>query len=234
MNNVAKMVMLSKGKDDMKSYRYEPEDRFTDRRGRPHYDNGRFAPRSEGDMWIEGNYRRDYEQPENRREQKRDYPSYNYETPHMNKIGFSVDGEMERKHEVDHDYKTKVNYPHSDEMRSRSGKTEMGGAHTKGVKPLTRETAEEWVRKLQNEDGTSGAHWNFDQTKQVITQKGLDCDPVEFFVAMNMMYSDYGKVAKKMGVNNLDFYVDMAKAFLDDKDAAEDKLARYYEYVVQA
>ncbi len=56
----------------------------------------------------------------------------------------------------------------------------------------------------------------------------------EFFVAMNMMYSDYCKVFRKFGVGDkVDFYACMAKAFLDDKDAHTDKLARYYEYVVK-
>ena len=45
-------------------------------------------------------------------------------------------------------------------------------------------------------------------------------------------YSDYYKVAKKFNVNNTEFYADLAEAFLRDKDAADDKLMRYYEYVV--
>ena len=51
---------------------------------------------------------------------------------------------------------------------------------------------------------------------------------------LNMIYSDYVKVAKKFNVgSNIDFYVDMAKAFLDDKDAGPDKLTKYYQYVVR-
>ena len=50
---------------------------------------------------------------------------------------------------------------------------------------------------------------------------------------MNMVYSDYSKVAKKLNVSNIDFYAEIAKAFLDDQDAAPDKLARYYEFVVK-
>ena len=45
---------------------------------------------------------------------------------------------------------------------------------------------------------------------------------------MNMMYSDYCRVAEKVGASSLDFYAYMAKAFLDDRDAAPNKLARYY------
>lgn len=39
----------------------------------------------------------------------------------------------------------------------------------------------------------------------------------------------------KVNANNMDFYVYMAKAFLEDKDARNqggEKLARYHEYVV--
>ena len=48
------------------------------------------------------------------------------------------------------------------------------------------------------------------------------------------MYSDYVKASKKHGVGgNMDYYVDMALAWLDDKDAVEDKAAAYYRYVVK-
>lgn len=92
--------------------------------------------------------------------------------------------------------------------------------------------AEKRASKMQNEDGTQGPHWTMELTKQVQAQQSIECDPIEFFLAMNMMYSDYVKVAKKLGVNNVDFYSCMAKAFLDDKDAGPDKLERYFEYVV--
>ena len=53
-------------------------------------------------------------------------------------------------------------------------------------------------------------------------------------MAINLIYSDFSPVAKKHGVGgNLDFYVDMAKAFLEDKDAGPNKIARYYECVVK-
>lgn len=59
-------------------------------------------------------------------------------------------------------------------------------------------------------------------------------DPLKFWLALNLMYSDYSKVAKKHNVGgSIDFYVDMAKAFLDDKDAGPDKLAKYYRFVVK-
>ena len=99
--------------------------------------------------------------------------------------------------------------------------------------PLTREQAVCWVAAMENADGTHGGHWTMDQTEQVRKQKSLSCDPVMFYAAMNMMYSDYCKVAEKFNAAGPDFYVCMAKAFLDDKDAAPNKLARYYRSIVE-
>lgn len=44
----------------------------------------------------------------------------------------------------------------------------------------------------------------------------------------------YCKVAEEYGVGDKsDFYADMAKAFLMDKDAGDGKLAKYYRHVVE-
>jgi hypothetical protein len=141
------------------------------------------------------------------------YPGPNYPPPvyeRMNQIGFASHDGSERNnlHMI------------------------RGGSSQHGMK-LDEETAHEWMENLRNEDGTKGPHWTKEQTTQVMKQKGIDCDPVEFWVAMNAMYSDYFNVAKKMNVNNIDFYTHMAKAFIDDKDAGEGKLMRYYEAVVE-
>lgn len=98
---------------------------------------------------------------------------------------------------------------------------------------LDEETAKEWTQRMENADGTKGPHWSVDQVKQVAAQKNISEDPLDFWVAINMMYSDYCVMAKKHNVNTVDFYVDMAKAFLDDKDAKPDKLGRYYHAVVK-
>ena len=260
MNNVARMVMLAKGKEgggnryemndrgmrggyEMNQYRYEPENRFTDRRGRPHYDNGRFAPRNEGQYRMDGNYRSEYEpmygeydggRDPLEREKKYRPPFTDPLASPMNKIGFSVGGEMERIHEMPHHQTHEKEYPFAEEMGWRSGKMEKGKAGGMSVMPITKETATQWVRSMQNEDGSMGAHWSYEQVKQLMAQKGIDCDPAEFYATINMLYSDYGKVAKKLNIIHPDYWLEMAKAFLEDKDAPEDKLARYYKYIVQA
>ena len=127
-----------------------------------------------------------------------------------------------------------------DEMQPRNGASAMSGRTTSSgygsgseYMPMTKQMAMEWTQSMENEDGTKGPHWSMEQAKTVMAQKGIECDPLEFWVALNAMYSDYMPVAKKLGVNNMDFYTQMAKAFLDDKDALPDKLARYYEYIVK-
>lgn len=101
-------------------------------------------------------------------------------------------------------------------------------------KRLTKSGAEMWVKHMQNSDGSSGAHWDYNQTEQVRQQKGYKCDPVAFYAAMNMMYSDYCQAARDIGCNTVDFYAAMAKAFLEDADAPSDKIERYAECVAGA
>lgn len=104
-------------------------------------------------------------------------------------------------------------------------------------KPFSKTMAEEWANKMQNVDGTVGPHWTFDQAKQVMEQKEISGSTLDFWVSLNMAYSDYGNVARKLGVNVVDFCAEIAEAFLNDKDAVggggSEKLSRYYEYVVK-
>lgn len=102
-----------------------------------------------------------------------------------------------------------------------------------GMGKMDKKQAENWTRHMKNEDGSMGAKWTFDEVKKVMQQNNVDCDPVEFYATMNMLYSDYGKVFKKHDVATMQFYVDMAKAFLDDEDAVKNKLEQYYRYVVK-
>ena len=114
----------------------------------------------------------------------------------------------------------------------RQGAHEDGWvAHEGGVHSMDKQDAESWVDRMKNADGSIGAHWPMDKTEQVRAQRGIGCDPVEFWVAMNMMYSDYCEAAKKNNASTVDFFADMAKAFLDDADAQPDKLALYHKYV---
>lgn len=98
---------------------------------------------------------------------------------------------------------------------------------------LTMQEAEEWVGHMENVDGSTGAYWPMSQTEQIRAQHEISCGPVEFWVAINMMYSDYCGAAKKNSVNTVAFYASMAEAFLNDPDAKPDKLARYYRCIAE-
>jgi len=212
------------------------ESRFRDRRGREHYDNGRYAPRNEWEAYIVGNNMenrgmesRNMEnnyRTENREGSSSGRGGARSEAPRMNRIGFNTGTEMRS------DYKTRIDAPVWNEGSNMKG-GEMSKGHASSMAMLNDQTAHEWMENLKNADGTTGPHFSKEQVKGMMNQKSVNADPLELWVAMNMFYSDYCKVAKKLNVNNVNFYMDMACAFLDDEDAVDDKLAAYYECIVK-
>ena len=95
---------------------------------------------------------------------------------------------------------------------------------------FTEDDAKAWTAKMENEDGTTGPHWTMGQTDAVANITGVSVKSCIWWAAMNMMYSDYCEVAAKYGVGTTEFYADMAKAFLFDRDAGgpRAKMAAYY------
>lgn len=148
----------------------------------------------------------------------RQYPPPMYDYSPERRIGFG--GNSETK---------------GDRSESNSRNIQFYGSHhdNRHSEGVTKEKAHEWVKQMKNSDGSTGAHWDMAQTNSLKERHGINIDPVEFYVAVNMMYSDYCGIAKKYGVDNADFYAHMAKAFLDDKDAGPDKLERYFDEVVK-
>lgn len=203
----------------------EIENRFRDRRGREHYDNGRYAPvRSGYDGGAMGGY--DDERMTDRMPPVYDTGTgYRYDGGGNRMIGFAG-GEMRSNYRMD------ASHQNRDEMEHRTS-TKKPGHSGSDVQPMNREKAQQWVRKMKNADGSTGEHWTYDQTTQVMKQRNIDCEPAEFYAAMNMLWSDYGKVAEKFGVSNVEYWAELSKAFLMDKDAEEDKLALYYECIVR-
>lgn len=98
-----------------------------------------------------------------------------------------------------------------------------------------RATAMQWAAAMRNADGTTGPHWTMGQTDAVANVAGVHEKSCVWWTAMNMMYSDYYGVAAKYGLDRPEFYADLAKAFLMDKDAGgpEAKMAGYYHGVVK-
>ena len=260
-----KMLLISgRGNDrDMESNR--------DRRGREHYETGRYAPRNNYDG-MEDNYpmrenygmENRYDDMESRRRYSRDsrgrfrsdggysrmgdddwmednhrkrnrgeemeagwYPNRPFPVyeggERMNQIGFNAGNEFPSS-----------NYSMDATYGGNSPNDERQAGYSAGSSDkLTKELAEEWTREMKNEDGTKGPHWTMEQAKQVMAQRGVSCDPIEFWAVLNMMYSDYCAVFKKHNVNKMDLYVDLACAWINDKDAQHGKTARYFEEIVK-
>lgn len=113
---------------------------------------------------------------------------------------------------------------------------QMGHAEYAGDKEhLSREEAEKWVRGMKSEDGKTGGRWPLHEIKQYAANFGIQGEDkvVEFFAVMNALATDYGKVAKKHGVDKVDFWADLAKAFIHDKDAVPGKVKMYYECIAK-
>lgn len=122
----------------------------------------------------------------------------------------------------------------------RGGRRRRRDYGNEDLEYFTLEDIEGWKHEMVNDDGTRGEHFTKDQVEQTAHQLGMKMDEVGgdkvFCLAMNMMYSDYCKVAQKFGVDRPDFYAELAKAFLKDKDFdgdPEEKLYLYYKCIVE-
>jgi hypothetical protein len=71
-----------------------------------------------------------------------------------------------------------------------------------------------------------------EQTTKAMHARKLHCDPVEYWVIVNAMRSDYPKLAAKYGVDHMDFFADMAVEWLEDEDARPGKAENYWKCVV--
>ena len=139
-------------------------------------------------------------------------------------IGFRMEEDMSR-------YRSDAGYPRMNESEHRRSQMDKGHAEGKGMMKLDKKLAEEWVNKLKG--AGKGQKWSMEQVKKIMEQLGLEVDPLEAYVTMNMLYSDFADVARKYGLRPEDFFADLAEAWLQDEDAeAEDKLMAYYECVV--
>lgn len=104
---------------------------------------------------------------------------------------------------------------------------------------MSHKDIEKWKKHLKNQDGTTGEHFKHDQVMQAARQIGVNPEEYGehiFPLVMNMMYSDYCAVARKFGLDRPDFYAEMAKAFLNDKDFGgepEEKVFLYYKCIAE-
>lgn len=100
---------------------------------------------------------------------------------------------------------------------------------------FTEADARRWTEHMKNDDGSTGPHWTLEQATAVANSIGVHTDPCVWFAALNMEYSDNWEVAGKYGLDRPEYYADLAKAFLFDKDGGgpEEKIAGYYHGIVK-
>lgn len=254
--------MLARGNDDRRDDGRDGriDNRFRDKDGRKHYDNGRFAPmRSEYDGGMVSMYGNihspmsggvDYRYAPTR--SNYDRPSMGYSEPI--RMGGDDDDDYRRKWTItennaymEPEYNrdgmrrvmgfggtSYVDHPRMDEMSHRSGEKMPGHAAASYTPKLTYDTAQEWMSGLKNADGSKGPHWTFDEVKNLMQSRGVQGDPLVIWVGMNAEYSDAVMLNRKYGVDRPEYYLDAAVArWMNDKDAVDDKAAAYYMHVVK-
>lgn len=89
--------------------------------------------------------------------------------------------------------------------------------------PWDKDQAEYAVKNMRNKDGTTGEHWSYAQTSDVMSKKGYDFNPAEWFYVLNMVYSDH--YSQDFPV---DTYVKLACDILTDVDAPKNATKKTY------
>lgn len=145
---------------------------------------------------------------------------------------------MRRYAEEDDDDEEDPRKNHKKPQRVRAGGTFWMDSPP-DTQELTKENARAWVASMRGSDPAKpkGGKWSMEDVKPYAQRMGMPTEGVEFFeffAIMNAMYSDYFEVAKKYNLqNNPAFFADMAKAWLHDEDAVDNKAAMYYDCIVK-
>lgn len=93
------------------------------------------------------------------------------------------------------------------------------------------------VSKMENEDGSRGEHWSLEETTSIANQYGINLkgekyNKYDWYVALNMIRSDYYRAVVTMtSSDHIKYFVELAKAWLNDKDIEEGKMWYYYCYL---
>lgn len=94
------------------------------------------------------------------------------------------------------------------------------------------------VSKMENEDGSRGEHWSLEETTSIANQYGINLkgekyNEYDWYVALNMIRSDYYRAVVTMtSSDHIKYFVELAKAWLNDKDIEEGKMWYYYCYIM--
>lgn len=113
-----------------------------------------------------------------------------------------------------------------------TNKAVVMGATANRPMPLTEQQATAWVKSMKHCDGSTGELITMEQAKEWLNKKGYTGMSLpDFYAMINAMKSDYSGVAKMFNIMNDDFYGELARAFIMDKDAKPYKTSLYREYI---
>lgn len=140
-------------------------------------------------------------------------------------------GNERHEHEDDYSGRQKAQGQRRGYESEDDEEDDRGSHKHKGNGQVDEWQARRWVSAMQGEDGKSGEHYTPEKAAILMRQHCPECDKWEWYVAINMMHSDYGPIAKQVGVDCDTMCAMMAKAFLKDEDAAEGKLEKYMEAI---
>jgi len=88
---------------------------------------------------------------------------------------------------------------------------------------------------MEDKDGVKGGAYSWHQAQQYGRNMGITGEErlLEFYAAMNAMESDFRQAGKKFGVDKPEFYACLAKLWLEDPDAVDNKAEEYYRHIVK-
>lgn len=219
---MAQYMMANRNSGDA-DYRYGADTGEMENRQRyPRRKDGTFRPRNTRTYEYDAEYNNEYEAQNQ---------GGGGGGGRMNMIGFGDRNEMESNYGA-----RMESHFDRDEMSNRNSMKQGGGAHSMSSRMkegMTKDIARMWVKSMKHADGGRGEHWSMEQVMHMAKEKGVDVDPIELYAIMNALYADYCTVFQKHGVASPEFYLDMSRAWIEDSDAVEDKVAMYYECIVK-
>lgn len=129
----------------------------------------------------------------------------------------------------------------TDPLNQRDGKEHMVdqprqiGFQSNSQHGLDKQTVMKWVEDMEDGEGVRGGKYTWHQAQQYAMNMGITGQQrlMEFYWAMNAMYADYHHVGKKFGVDKPEFYAHLAKCFLEDPDAKDNKVEEYVKHIVK-
>ena len=90
---------------------------------------------------------------------------------------------------------------------------------------IPKDEAEQIVRNMR----PKGQYWTYSQVMDLVKSKGITGDWINWYLVMNMVYTDFCGTAKAYGMqNDTEFYYHLAKDFIEDPDAKPMKVEKYF------